>query len=180
MSTVFNGIIRLRRDNEYNYIKIENSFIPANGEVCLVDTFEGKLRAKVGNGVTVFANLPYTDSGVINEIHEVVVRGYYYNGLFYKDSAHTEVIEASENRIYIEISTCRIYSYNGTSYITVGGNEVTTATASVAGILKLYDTTGQNVDGTMSQKAITEELDDKIEMNVDMENEMLILANDLF
>ena len=180
MSTVFNGVIRLRRDNEYNYAKIENSFIPANGEVCLVDTVDGKLRAKVGNGATVFANLSYTDSGIINEIHEVVVRGYYYDGIFYRDSAHTEVIEASQNRIYIEVSTCKVYSYNGTAYVTVGGTEVITATATVAGVLKLYNTMGQNTDGTMTQKAITDELDDKIEMDIDMENEMLILSNDLF
>ena len=180
MANSFNGILRLRRDNDYNYARIENTFIPANGEVCLVDTSDGKLRAKVGNGTTIFANLPYTDSGVINEIHEVVVRGYYYGGVFYKDSAHIEVIEASESRIYIDISTCRIYSYNGTAYVIVGGNEVATATASVAGILKLYDTVGQNTDGTMTQKAITDELDDKIEMDIDMANEMLILGNDLF
>ena len=180
MANMFNGILRLRRDNDYNYARIENTFIPANGEVCLVDTARMGLRAKVGNGTTIFANLPYTDSGVINEIHEVVVRGYYYGGVFYKDSAHIEVIEASESRIYIDISTYRIYSYNGTAYVIVGGNEVATATASVAGILKLYDTIGQNTDGTMTQKAITDELDDKIEMDVDMANEMLILGNDLF
>ena len=45
MANYFNGILRLRRDNDYNYARIENTFIPANGEVCLVDTANMGLRA---------------------------------------------------------------------------------------------------------------------------------------
>ena len=35
---MLNAVLRLRRDNDYNYAKIANSFVPANGEICLVDT----------------------------------------------------------------------------------------------------------------------------------------------
>ena len=55
------GSVALRRDNDYNYKKTENTFVPANGEVCFVDVAGYGLRAKVGDGITVFAKLPYTD-----------------------------------------------------------------------------------------------------------------------
>ena len=62
MGGIFNGIIRLRRDNDYNYEKIKDIFIPAKGEVCLVDTALRGLRAKVGDGVTKFGELEYADT----------------------------------------------------------------------------------------------------------------------
>jgi hypothetical protein len=54
---ILNSTIQLRRDNEYNFEKVKNSFIPANGEVVLVDTARDGLRSKVGNGVSTYAQL---------------------------------------------------------------------------------------------------------------------------
>ena len=42
--------------------------------------------------------------------------------------------------------------------------------------MKLYSTTGENEDGTMTQKAITKELSEKVEMAVKMEEELLVLS----
>ena len=42
MANSFNGILRLRRDLESNYEIVKNVFIPASGEVCIVDC-SGKL-----------------------------------------------------------------------------------------------------------------------------------------
>ena len=82
---IINAIIRLRRDNDYNFETIKNTFIPANGEVVLVDTAGKGLRAKVGDGITTWANLNYTDEGLRQEIQNVIIRGYYHEGLFYTD-----------------------------------------------------------------------------------------------
>jgi hypothetical protein len=49
-----NAILRLRRDNDYNYAKIKDTFIPADGEICLVDTARNGLRAVCGDGVSTF------------------------------------------------------------------------------------------------------------------------------
>ena len=54
------------------------------------------------------------------------------------------------------------------------GVDILQATVDVAGIMKLYDNTGVNVDGTMTQKAITNELNKKIEAKVDEDNETVI------
>jgi hypothetical protein len=51
-----------------------------------------------------------------------------------------------------------------------------TATATIPGVMKLYNTIGQNTDGTMTQKAITDELDDKVEIELNMDEELLIFT----
>lgn len=60
--------IRLRRDNDYNFEAIKNKFIPANGEVVLVDTARDGLRAKVGDGVSTYAQLQFTDADIRNTV----------------------------------------------------------------------------------------------------------------
>lgn len=49
-----NAVLRLRRDNDYNYSKIKDSFIPKNGEICLIDTAKDGLRAVCGDGSSTF------------------------------------------------------------------------------------------------------------------------------
>ena len=65
---MINAVLRLRRDNDYNYAKIKDTFIPANGEICLVDTAREGLRAVCGDGVHTFGQLAY--------IGELIVKGY--------------------------------------------------------------------------------------------------------
>jgi hypothetical protein len=55
MRRTIEAILQLRRDNEYNFENIKNTFIPENGEVVLVDTARDGLRAKVGDGVSTYA-----------------------------------------------------------------------------------------------------------------------------
>ena len=43
-------------------------------------------------------------------------------------------------------------------------------------MVKLYSTTGQNIDGTMTQKAITDELDLRYKTSVDSNNELLVFS----
>lgn len=81
MKKTLDAIIRLRRDNDYNYELIKDTFIPFNGEVVLVDTAKDGLRAKVGNGVNTYAELQFTDE----DIRNAVLQGYYINNIFYKD-----------------------------------------------------------------------------------------------
>ena len=80
--------------------------------------------------------------------------------------------------IYIDATTSKIYTYNGIKYETQV-NSLPNATAEVAGAVKLYDQMGQNTDGTMTQKAITKELNEKFEMDVVEEEEMVIFDIDI-
>ena len=74
MAKLIESIIRLRRDNDYNYERIKNTFIPANGEVVLVDTAKDGLRAKVGNGINTYAELHFTDEDIRNTVLWLSVR----------------------------------------------------------------------------------------------------------
>ena len=164
---ILNTVIRLRRDNDYNYAKIKDTFIPASGEICLVDTARDGLRAVCGDGVTPFGQLEY--------LGELLVVGYYYEEEFYADAEHTQIMDKSTLKNYIDKSLSGLYYYDGVQYQSVGGS-IPTATANKAGIMKIYDTIGYNTDGTMSQKAITDELDDKVEVEINQEEELLVFS----
>ena len=176
MSGIFNGIIRLRRDNDYNYDLIKNTFIPAMGEVCLIDTALRGLRAKVGDGKTVFAELEYADASIYSAIESIVIRGYYKDGDFYLDSLYTNKLTPVINSLYINVTGNNIYIYDGSKFEELGG-QVSNASSATAGVMKLYGEVGQNTDGTMTQKAITDELNDKIEIQIDEESETISFGN---
>ena len=170
MKTI-DAIIRLRRDNDYNFEKVKDQFIPASGEVVLVDTAREGLRAKVGDGYSTYAQLNFTDE----DIRNAVLHGYLLDGDFYKALDKSGIIARMINKIYIDDTTRRIYFYNGNNY----QNIQTTFTAAndiEPGLVKLYSTTGYNTDGTMTQKAITDELDLRYKATIDSEDELLIFS----
>lgn len=165
--------IQLRRDNDYNFERIKDTFIPASGEVVLVDVASVGLRAKVGDGFTPYGQLQFVDE----DIRNMVQFGYYDNGLFYRDPTKQTISTAMINKIYIDKIRSQIYYFNGEQYIQVTNTQtIPTASSEFAGIMKLYSTTGQNVDGTMTQKSITDELDLRTKTSVDTDKELLIFT----
>ena len=171
MKKVIEATIRLRRDNDYNYEAIKDKFVPANGEVVLVDTARDGLRAKVGDGYSTYAELQFTDA----DLRNAVLQGYYNDGVFYSDSTMQTRMLGMINKIYIDTPRRKIYYFNGTGYEPAVAN-TTVANAETAGIMKLYSTTGQNTDGTMTQKSITDELNQRIKTEVNAEEELLIFS----
>lgn len=170
-NNMINATIRLRRDNDYNYEAIKDRFVPANGEVVLVDTALYGLRAKVGDGVSTYAQLQFTDEDIRNTVQQ----GYYNEGQFYKDATLNTLFPRMINKIYIDKPHSTLYYFNGIEYIPIGGT-LTTAASDLAGVMKLYNTIGQNEDGTMTQKSITDELGLRYKTNVDTENELLVFT----
>ena len=167
---VLNAIIQLRRDSETNFEKIKDSFIPANGEVVLVDTKDG-LRPKVGNG-----NLSYSKLKFIDESYrDTIINGYYENGIFYTDVNKTDILDGQKNKLYIDNAHSKIYYYDGDFYINIQ-QSLTTATDTVSGTVKLYDDLGNNTDGTITQKRLTQEFNTRYKTRVKQEEEMLIFS----
>ena len=154
----------MRRDNDYNYEKVKDTFIPAKGEVCLVDTARLGLCVKVGDGVSTYGSLEY-----VNTIFQMVT---FVEG---KAFVNDKEITPSGNKIYIDANnTNDLYYYNGVEFVLIGPGSLPAASAETAGIMKLYSTTGENVDGTMTQKAITDELNTKISASVNLEDETIV------
>lgn len=155
-----NGIALLRRDMVYNYQRIGDKFIPQNGEVCLVDTLNGGIRAVIGDGEKTYNQLDYVDY--------VFYKGYFSQGDFWKDESLEDKLGKNINRIYVAINeNNKLYIYNGIDYEAIG--QLPYANSKEAGVMKLYEETGYNTDGTMTQKAITEELEKKAEVSVEGE-----------
>ena len=164
-----NATFRLRRDNDYNYAKIKDTFIPANGEICLVDTARSGLRAVCGDGVSTFGQLEY--------IGESFKQGYYdhVTEKFYTNKNLTAEVDKRENVIYLDIDTNQIYYWANDSYHIIESH-LPQASETVLGVLKLYNNVGYNTDGTMTQKAITEELDTKVELSLKEDEELVIFS----
>jgi len=125
------------------------NFVPHNGEVCFIDTDQSGLKVKIGDGQTTFAQLPYEFANITT--------GYYYDSNFYYDQEHTSLIGKYTEVIYVDLLTGFIYTCDGDRYTQL--NTVPLATSEQAGIMKLYNTTGSNEDGTMTQKSISEMID---------------------
>lgn len=66
MATEFNTRIKFKRDTSSNWTN-KNPVI-LNGEIILVDTDSGELRAKVGDGVKSYTQLPFSDEVIRNLI----------------------------------------------------------------------------------------------------------------
>lgn len=165
------AVLQLRRDNDFNFNKIKDTFIPANGEVVLVDTAKDGLRAKVGNGYSTYAELSFTDA----DLRNAVLHGYLKDNVFYYDNIYSTPMAAMINKIYIDDSVYKIYYFDGTEYKNIQ-TTFSTANDITPGLVKLYSTTGQNTDGTMTQKAITDELDLRYKASINSDDELLIFS----
>lgn len=122
--------------------------------------------AVVGDGQTSFNKLEY-----VNTIFEIVK---FINNKIYDINDNSIELKPNSNKLYIDVDNVNdLYYYNGIDFIIIN-SQVPKASSETAGILKLYETTGQNTDGTMTQKAITDELKHKISASVNLENETVI------
>ena len=165
---IINAVIACRRDNDYNYAKVATTFIPKSGEICLVDTSRQGLCAIVGDGSATYGDL--LAKGYVNDIF---IKGFYLNGTFYnvkENPTDVNILDKNVNKIYIDLNNKNnIYYYDGENFVLIGIGNLPTASADTAGVVKMYNVTGSNEDGTMTQKSITEELEKKVEVSVNGE-----------
>lgn len=165
---IVNAVIACRRDNDYNYAKVATTFIPKSGEICLVDTSRQGLCAIVGDGSATYGDL--LANGYVNDIF---IKGFYLNGTFYnvkENPTDVNILDKNVNKIYIDLNNKNnIYYYDGENFVLIGIGNLPTASADTAGVVKMYNVTGSNEDGTMTQKSITEELEKKVEVSVNGE-----------
>ena len=66
MATEFNTRIKFKRDTSSNWTN-KNPII-LNGEIILIDTDSGELRAKIGDGSKTYTQLPFSDEVIRNLI----------------------------------------------------------------------------------------------------------------
>ena len=123
-----------------------------------------KLRLKTIKGKVLSEVLLNTTEG------SLYVEGYYFNGKFYTDPSYQIEIPGDSNKIFIDNNQLRFYSYQNNTFIPF----VPDASDLFPGVVKLYKTHGQNEDGTMTQKAITDGVN-SIALTLEGEEETLVL-----
>lgn len=96
-------------------------------------------------------------------IADLVSTGYLFGGVFWSDASHSTRLPDRIDNIYIDNHTNQLYYYSTTNqeYLPF----LSIATSIKPGVMKLYNSTGQNEDGTMTQKIITDKLNEKVELD---------------
>lgn len=173
MSTELNTRIKLRKDTLANWNRVGDSLVPLNGECCIVDAGEKGIRLKVGDGVRTFNEIEFVDQD--SSFKYPVVIGYYLNGHFYKDSAYVVEYPLYTHQLYVDFLTKKIYFYDGTA-LQITQIDIPLASASAPGIMKLYTTSGNNADGTITQKLFTDSID-TIEFGQALDDEECLVLN---
>ena len=145
---------------------------PLSGEpIWEIDS--GKL--KIGDGKRDYVDLPYI-SGSADGESDLVLNGYYSFNIFYKESECLNPLPRYVTKLYLDLFGSGVYYYatDGAFHALVSESQVDSG---IPGLIKLYGTTGYNDDGTMTQKAITENLDKKVEMSLSDIHEECIIFN---
>lgn len=96
-------------------------------------------------------------------ISSIIIQGYYFAGVFWKEATHANRLPDKVQAIYIDLHTRQLYFYD----TKIHGYKafLTIADGSNPGLVKLYQSIGENTDGAMSQKATTDMLAKKVELD---------------
>jgi len=146
MATVINSI-QFKRGTKANLeAKLVDDKKPLKGEP-IWETDTNKI--KVGDGVNDYADLPYLGAAEEN----IVIEGYYVQeyDTFFKESAHINPIIKKISKLYKDIPTGLFYYLSNNVY--TGVYQIADETH--YGVSKLYKSSGQNEDGSISQKIVT-------------------------
>lgn len=129
MATANNTIktrIQLKSDTEENWNKAgpkenSNGFVPLSGELIVytADVTHPFCRLKVGDGTTNVVSLPFIDSGTINGEEVEIVK---------KNTFNEFPSPGNSDKLYIDLSTNRIYHYTGANGYAQLSNFTYTAT----------------------------------------------------
>lgn len=139
--------IQLKSDTEANWNKAgpkegSNGFVPLSGEliVYVPDATHPFSRLKVGDGQTNVVSLPFIDSGTLNGNETEVVK---------KATFSQFPSPGSKDKLYIDLSTNRIYHYDNSSGYTQLSNFEYNVTKSTVGSVTSW------VPGTTTKASIT-------------------------
>lgn len=106
----------LKKPSTTDQVNIED----LNGNADIIDAaLAGKVEASekgATNGVATLDGAGKVPASQLPSYVDDVIEGYYYNGAFYSDSAHTEQITAETGKIYVDIESNKSYRYSGSAF----------------------------------------------------------------
>lgn len=95
-------------------------------------TYIAKSAIGAKNGVASLDNTGKVPSSQLPSYVDDVIDGYYYNSKFYKESSHTTAITNESGKIYIDLTTNKIYRWNGNTYVEISASLALGETKSTA------------------------------------------------
>ena len=113
-------------------------------------------RLKIGDGSKEYKDLPYLDSD------NLILEGYYDSeyDVFWKDEGKKNFYPRCTNKIYKDLKDELYYYLKDNHYTLV----LKLASSTEYGLSKLYSDKGENEDGSINQKVLTELLNTKCEI----------------
>lgn len=90
----------------------------------LGDTYVNKSQIGAANGIASLDEAGKVPSSQLPSYVDDVIEGYYYNGKFYTDSAHTEEITPETGKIYVDLDTNKTYRWSGTTYVEISQSTI--------------------------------------------------------
>ena len=127
--------IRLKSDTEANWNKAgpkdgSAGFVPLAGELIVynADATHPFSRLKVGDGITNIVNLPFIDSGTLNGNETEIVK---------IDTILNFPSPGSDDKLYIDLSTNKIYHYAiGSGYTQLSNFEYSVTKSTIKNIVR--------------------------------------------
>lgn len=90
----------------------------------LGETYVNKSQIGAANGIASLDSTGKVPSSQLPSYVDDVVEGYYYNGNFYTDSAHTQLITPETGKIYVDLDTNKTYRWSGTTYVEISQSTI--------------------------------------------------------
>lgn len=168
--------VRLWKDTDENFEAIKDSLVPLNGEIIIVEFSDGDIRYKVGDGKTTYASLKFADQMIRDQVCGIVIKGYHFENEFYTTKDHNIKIVGYDYKLYIDLDSSEIYYYSTDDKKYHSLTHLPTASDTVAGVMKLYNKTGEHEDGTMTQKSITSEIAKKFIVSTGNDEDLIFTS----
>ena len=111
-----------------------------------------------------------------------VIEGYYYNGQFYTDSAHTQLITPETGKIYVDLDTNKTYRWGGTTYVEISQSTIHKFVGTFT-VNTLVGTTGNvSIEHSLGSEDIVVNIystvtGDMVIMDISLEDENSIVIN---
>lgn len=90
----------------------------------LTNNYLSNSEKGLANGVASLDSTGKVPSSQLPSYVDDVIEGYYYNGNFYTDSAHTQLITPETGKIYVDLDTNKTYRWGGTTYVEISQSTI--------------------------------------------------------
>lgn len=129
--------LKLNKSDVYNGLDYteEGKALDARQGRALNQAVGGKISSTekgAANGVAELDSNGKVPSSQLPSYVDDIIEGYYYNGKFYKEAAHTTEITGETGKIYVDLASEKTYRWGGSEYVEISASLALGETSSTA------------------------------------------------